>query len=69
MLVLTREFNKSIIVTVPASNVARTIEIMVVEIRGNKVRIGVEADRDIIVHRDEVQAAIERENAMKGEAR
>jgi len=60
MLVLCREFNQSVIVTVPPSTVPRTIEVMVVDIRSGQVRIGIEAERDIIVNREEVQAAIDR---------
>ncbi len=39
------------------------IHVVVVEIRGNKVRLGVEAPREVAVHRDEVQAAIDRHSA------
>lgn len=38
---------------------------MVVDIRGDKVRIGVEAPRDVTVHREEVQRAIDRERGIK----
>jgi carbon storage regulator len=37
--------------------------IKVVEIRGDTVRLGIEAPQDIPVHRREVQEAIDRENA------
>ncbi len=36
------------------------IEIVIVDIRGDKVRIGVEAPRDVAVHRQEVYEAIKR---------
>ena len=36
---------------------------MVIEIRGDKVRLGIEAPRDVTVHREEVYEAIKRENA------
>ena len=36
------------------------IKIVVVEIRGDKVRLGVEAPREVPVHRNEVYDAIQR---------
>ena len=38
------------------------IEITVVDIRGDKVRLGISAPADIPVHRKEVYEAIQREN-------
>lgn len=55
MLVLSRKVNEAIIVA------GGEIVIRVVDIRGDKVRIGVEAGRDIPVHREEVHLAMERE--------
>lgn len=54
MLVLSRKKNESIIIN-------DDIRIVVVEIRGDKVKLGVEADREIPVHRSEVYQAIKRE--------
>jgi len=39
-----------------------TIEVTVVDIRGDKVRLGISAPRDVSVHRKEVYDAIRREN-------
>ena len=39
------------------------IEITIVDIKGDKVRIGINAPREIQVHRKEVYEAIRRENA------
>ena len=36
-------------------------KVIVVEIRGDKVRLGIEADRDVPVHRTEVYEAIQRQ--------
>ena len=47
MLVLTRKENESIIIS-------DVIKVMVVEIRGDKVRLGVEAPRGVDVHRQEI---------------
>ena len=53
MLVLSRKKNESIVID-------NDITIVVVEIRGDKVRLGVEAPRDVPVHRREVYEAIMR---------
>ena len=47
MLVLSRKKNESIVIN-------NDITIVVVEIRGDKVRLGVEAPREVPVHRREV---------------
>lgn len=51
MLVLSRKKNESIVIN-------DTIVITVVEIRGDKVRLGIEAPREVPIHRSEVHAAI-----------
>lgn len=51
MLVLSRKKNESIVIN-------DDISIVVVEIRGDKVRLGVEAPKEIPVHRREVYDAI-----------
>lgn len=51
MLVLTRRKNERI-------RIGESIVVTVVDVRGDKVRIGVEAPRDIPVHREEVYRAI-----------
>jgi carbon storage regulator len=35
---------------------------MVIEIRGDKVRLGIDAPRDVTVHREEIYDAIKRES-------
>ena len=55
MLVLSRQRDESIII-------GDDIEITVVDIRGDKVRLGVSAPKEISVHRKEVYDAIRREN-------
>lgn len=55
MLVLSRKKNESIVIN-------NDITIVVVEIRGDKVRLGVEAPKEVPVHRREVHDAIQREN-------
>ena len=53
MLVLSRKKNESIVIN-------NDITIVVVEIRGDKVRLGVEAPKEVPVHRREVYEAIKR---------
>ena len=53
MLVLSRKKNESIVIN-------NDITIVVVEIRGDKVRLGIEAPKEVPVHRREVYDAIHR---------
>jgi carbon storage regulator len=55
MLVLSRHRDESIII-------GDDIVITIVDIRGDKVRLGIDAPQDIPVHRQEVYEAIQREN-------
>ncbi len=55
MLVLSRQRDESIIV-------GDNVQITVVDIRGDKVRLGIVAPAEIPVHRKEVYDAIQREN-------
>ena len=43
------------------------ISLLVVDIRGDKVRLGIEAPKDVAVHRKEVYEAIQREQALEEE--
>ncbi len=52
MLVLSRKKNESIIIN-------DNITVTVVEIRGDKVRLGIDAPKDVTVHRREVYEAIQ----------
>jgi carbon storage regulator len=61
MLVLSRKKDEKIII-------GDSITLMVIEIRGDKVRLGIEAPKEIAVHRQEVYDAIVRENEMQQEA-
>lgn len=51
MLVLSRKKNESIVIN---DNVIVTV----IDVRGDKVRIGIDAPRDVAVHRQEVLEAI-----------
>ena len=54
MLVLSRKKNERIVID-------DKIVVTVVEIRGDKVRLGIEAPRDVPVHRREIHDAIQAE--------
>jgi len=60
MLVLSRKKNESIVID-------DTITITVVEIRGDKVRLGIQAPKEVPVHRSEVHAAIHSEQQAQQE--
>lgn len=59
MLVLSRQRDESIII-------GDNVVITVVDIRGDKVRLGIDAPTEIPVHRREVYEAIQRENRQSG---
>ncbi|MHC4075270.1 MAG: carbon storage regulator CsrA [Planctomycetota bacterium] len=60
MLVLSRCKGQSIMI-------GDEVEIMVVDIRGNKIRLGITAPKSVTVHRKEIFEAIRREKALKTE--
>jgi len=55
MLVLSRHRDESIMI-------GDDVVVTIVDIRGDKVRLGINAPQDIPVHRQEVYEAIQREN-------
>ena len=59
MLVLSRKNNEQI-------RIGNDIVLTVVDIRGDKVRLGIEAPKEVAVHRSEVFRAIEREHGRGG---
>ena len=60
MLVLTRKRDESIVI-------GDDVTIVVVEIRGDKVRLGITAPKEIPVHRREVYDAIHEEEGKRDE--
>ncbi len=60
MLVLSRKRDEQIVIS-------DNIVVTVVDIRGDKVRLGIEAPKDISVHRQEVFDAIQRENKQQSD--
>ena len=57
MLVLSRKKDEKIII-------GDRITVMVIEIRGDKVRLGIDAPKEVTVHRQEVYEAIQRESQI-----
>lgn len=55
MLVLTRKLGQSIMI-------GDKIEVVVLEVRGEQVRLGIRAPKEVTVHRQEIFAQIHQEN-------
>jgi carbon storage regulator len=62
MLVLSRTRDESIII-------GDHVVVTVVDVRGDKVKLGIEAPQDVTVHRREVYEAIRRENQQAAKLR
>lgn len=58
MLVLSRRKDEAIMI-------GKDVQIMVIAIRGDKVRLGITAPKDVQVHRQEVFDAIQREEGQE----
>ena len=57
MLILSRNRDESIIID-------NNIEVKIVDVHGGKIRLGIDAPKDISVHRKEIQEAINREKEL-----
>ena len=57
MLVLSRKRNESIVIN-------DQVVVTVLEVRGDKVRLGIQAPRDVPIHRSEILAAIQQAEAV-----
>lgn len=60
MLILARKLNESIMI-------GDEIEIVVVEIKGDQVKLGIRAPRNVAVHRTEIYKEIRDQNARAAE--
>lgn len=54
MLILTRRVNETL-------NIGDDIEVTILSVKGNQVRIGIEAPIDVSVHREEIYLRIQQE--------
>ncbi|MCA9079024.1 MAG: carbon storage regulator CsrA [Planctomycetaceae bacterium] len=61
MLVLSRKQDEKIII-------GDSITLMVVSIQGDKVRLGIDAPKDVSIHREEVYRAIHKDASSAGVA-
>jgi len=57
MLVLTRKLNESIMV-------GDDVKITIVDIKGDQVKLGITAPKQVAVHREEVYQEIQKENQL-----
>lgn len=59
MLILTRRVGETLMI-------GDEVTVTVLGVKGNQVRIGVNAPRDVTVHREEIYERIKREQAQEG---
>lgn len=57
MLVLTRKRNESIVI-------GDDIKITIVEVKGDQVKLGITAPKEVSVHREEIYIEIQKENEL-----
>ncbi len=62
MLVLTRKIHQSIVI-------GDNVEVVVLEVRGEQVRLGIRAPKDVAVHRKEIYEQILEENRGAAQVR
>lgn len=62
MLVLTRKLGESI-------SIDDDVKIVVLQIKGRQVRLGIEAPRDTKIHREEIYLAIQEQNKSASESK
>jgi carbon storage regulator len=60
LLILTRRVNESL-------RVGEDVTVTVVAVKGNQVRIGINAPKDVEVHREEIYERVQREKAQQAE--
>ena len=60
MLILTRRIGEKLIID-------DNIEVMILGVKGNQVRIGIEAPQQVSVHREEIHRKIEQEKIEKAQ--
>ena len=58
MLILTRRISESVVI-------GDNVKITVLGVKGNQVRLGIDAPKDVSVHREEIYLRIQSENAQQ----
>lgn len=61
MLILTRRVGETLVV-------GDDVTVTVLGVKGNQVRLGVNAPKDVSVHREEIYQRIQQEKMMQGQA-
>jgi carbon storage regulator len=61
MLVLTRKKNESIVI-------GDDVKITIVDVRGDQVKLGITAPKNVSVHREEIYLEIQKENQLASNA-
>ncbi|MFW0099270.1 MAG: carbon storage regulator CsrA, partial [Coxiella endosymbiont of Haemaphysalis japonica] len=54
MLILTRRISESVII-------GDSVKVTVLGVKGNQIRIGIEAPKDVSIHREEIYERIQKE--------
>jgi carbon storage regulator len=61
VLILTRKVGESVLI-------GDGIKVSILAVKGNQVRVGIDAPKDISVHREEVRARLQAEAQNRGES-
>jgi len=61
MLILTRRVGETVVI-------GDTVTVTVIGVKGNQVRVGINAPKDVAVHREEIFERIKREQASAGKS-
>ncbi|MFW0084504.1 MAG: carbon storage regulator CsrA [Coxiella endosymbiont of Haemaphysalis japonica] len=60
MLILTRRISESVII-------GDSVKVTVLGVKGNQIRIGIEAPKDVSIHREEIYERIQKEKLEKSQ--
>jgi carbon storage regulator len=61
VLILTRKVGESVLI-------GDGIKVSILAVKGNQVRVGIDAPKDVSVHREEVRARLQAEAQNRGES-
>lgn len=62
MLILTRRISESVII-------GDDVKVTVLGVNGNQIRIGIEAPKDVSIHREEIYERIQKEKLVKSQSK